>query len=98
MSRTFIVRPRAEADLGKAFRWYEEQRLGLGLDFLKEVEHAFERIAELPLGAVVLYRNARRVLVKRFPYGVFYVVNETSVRIVAVAHHSQDPSEWKNRT
>jgi hypothetical protein len=38
----------AEADIEEAFRWYEARRVGLGHDFVAEVDSAFERALEAP--------------------------------------------------
>ncbi len=38
MTYPLTIQPEAEADLAAAFCWYEEQRSGLGLEFLDCVE------------------------------------------------------------
>jgi len=43
------LRPEAEQDLADAAAWYEEQRHGLGHEFLDEVLRMFSSIAETPL-------------------------------------------------
>ena len=98
MTLGFVVRPEAEGDILRAFRWYEDRETGLGRQFLEEVEAEFERIRERPLEASLVYRGTRRVLVRRFPDSVFYAVNEVRIRVLAVSHHAQDPSTWKGRT
>ena len=37
MNYRVIIRPEAENDLKEAFLWYEDKRLGLGYDFLLQV-------------------------------------------------------------
>ena len=49
MSRGFIVRPLAEADLEDAARWYEDERADLAERFLGDVNRTFARIGERPL-------------------------------------------------
>ena len=48
MTPSLRLRPEAEADLDGAFTWYEEQRAGLGRDFLLAVEAALARIERNP--------------------------------------------------
>jgi plasmid stabilization system protein ParE len=67
-----ILRPAAAADVEGAYRWYEEQRAGLGGEFLVAVQSGLELIAAHPLAAPVVHRDTRRLLLRRFPYGVFY--------------------------
>jgi hypothetical protein len=43
-----LLQPAAEADLGDAYRWYENQRLGLGAELLVAATAAKNFIAERP--------------------------------------------------
>ena len=47
------LRPEAEQDLAEAARWFEEQRPGLGQEFLDEALATFTAIAERPLARSV---------------------------------------------
>ena len=40
--------PPAEAEVAAAARWYEARQTGLGVDFVAEVDAAFDRIAGAP--------------------------------------------------
>jgi len=46
MTRRFIVRPLAEADLEDAARWYEDERAGLPERFLTDLDETFARIRD----------------------------------------------------
>jgi plasmid stabilization system protein ParE len=46
----------------------------------------------------MLHRETRRAVVRRFPFGVFYKVEEASIVVVAVMHGSRHPKQWKQRT
>jgi plasmid stabilization system protein ParE len=37
------------------------------------------------------------VLLKRFPYGLYYSIEDGAVVIVAVVHGRRDPAVWQNR-
>ena len=52
------------------------QRVGLGGEFIDEVEQALEKIAGDPAKYRVLYRDTRRTILQRFPFGVFYRVEQ----------------------
>jgi toxin ParE1/3/4 len=97
MSWLIRVRPEAEADLREAHQWYEQRRIGLGEHFILCVEDALERIRRNPQAYPVVHRETRRTLIRRFPYAVFYVVEESSIIIIAVMHVSRNPSQWKLR-
>jgi hypothetical protein len=42
-----VIRPAAAADIEDAFGWYEQQRRGLGSEFLKIVDDALIAIQQL---------------------------------------------------
>ena len=63
------LRPEAEQDLADAAAWYEEQRQGLGHEFLDEVLTMLSSIAETPLMYPNVHRNTRRAIIHRFPFG-----------------------------
>jgi plasmid stabilization system protein ParE len=97
---TLIVRLRDEADrdLTDAASWYEQQRVGLGHEFLDDAQLLFDRIGEEPLNFPVVYRNARRAVMNRFPFCVYFVANQTEAAVVAVIHGTRHPLHWKGRT
>ena len=68
------LRPEAEQDLTDAAAWYEEQRPGLGRQLIDEAQVLLSAIAERPLAYHVVHRATRRALLRRFPFGVFYLV------------------------
>jgi len=92
-----LVGRRANADVHLAARRYELQRPGLGREFVAEVDAALKRVAENPLQYEVLHREARRAMVHRFPYGVFYRVEGRKIIVFCIIHLHQDPTAWKSR-
>ena len=95
--KELLLRPAAAADLEGAFLWYEEQRPGLGDEFLAAVHATLDTIAESPHRFPVVHRDTRRALVRRFPYGVFYRFVDDTVFVVACFHASRDPKRWARR-
>ena len=84
MSFRISLRPRAEADLARAWRWYDDRLPGLGELFLRSADECFARLAIQPLAHPEVHPRVRRAPLRRFPYGVFYVVRETRVDVLAV--------------
>ena len=95
---TVRLRQEAEADLAEAARWYEEQQPGLGSEFLDEVRRSLSSISDHPGLYPRVSGDIRRALIRRFPFGIFYLVDEPDIVILAVMHGSRAPSRWKNRT
>ena len=92
------LRPESELELADAALWYEEQMPGLGHQFLDEALAAFSTITETPLMYPIIHRNTRRALIHRFPFGIYYRVETSTIAVVAVMHGSRDPRRWKTRT
>ena len=90
MTSRIVVQPEAEADLVEAFGGYERRQSGLGHAFLDEIDRVFAGIAEHPLLAPRIWREARRALPRRFPYPVLYVTRGETVYILAVSQQRRD--------
>ena len=93
-----LIQTEAEADIKDAYLWYESQRKGLGESYLLCIEEAFSRIARTPLIYAVIYKNIRRALIHRFPFGVFYIEGKQNIIVLAVLHARRNPQSWKQRT
>jgi len=83
----------AEGDIQDAFEWYEDQREGLGVEFVGEMEAELESITENPEHHPVQENGSRRAVMKRFPYIIYYVFVAPFVRIIQVFHTSQNPAK-----
>jgi len=97
MTRQLIIRPEADLDVEEAAAWYEDQRAGLGFRFLSELGQILERIVESPLQFPEIEEGARRGLLHRFPYGVYFVSERERVVVLAVLHLHRHPETWKVR-
>lgn len=92
-----IVRPAAAADIDDAAFWYDRQRPGLGTEFLEAVRNSLEAIAKNPRLYPAIHRDARRALLRRFPYGIYYRIYPDSIVVVACMHGRRDPKRWQSR-
>jgi plasmid stabilization system protein ParE len=98
MTLAVRLRPEAELDVRDAASWYEAQLPGLGHQFLDELTTTLSSAADSPLMYPAVHRRIRRALVHRFPFGVYYVVEDSFIVILAVMHGSRHPRRWKSRT
>jgi plasmid stabilization system protein ParE len=99
MNRRLIIRPEAEADLTDAAVWYDSRETGLGLELLSEVDSAIARALKNPESFTRVRRNPtiRRVLTRRFPYRVFFIVRPDAIVVFAVLHAARHDRVWKHR-
>lgn len=89
--------PEAERDIQSIFAWYEQQRPGLGLAFLLATEVAIDGIRRLPEARPLLARNTRRVMLRRFPYALFYTREGSCVLVTGILHGHRNPESWSDR-
>jgi toxin ParE1/3/4 len=97
MTPRLVVLPAAEADIVQAALWYEQRAPGLGADFLRAVDVALAEITRMPERFPVVHRTCRRALLRRFPYGVYYLPTAELVGVVACMHARRDPRRWQQR-
>jgi plasmid stabilization system protein ParE len=89
-----VIRPRAETDLREAQDWYDSQRAGLGEEFVAEIEAALRALVRDPQRYTVYYRGFRRVFVRRFPYKLFYRLEDDRVIVSRILHARRDHPQF----
>jgi toxin ParE1/3/4 len=97
---SFVVRklPLAEQDLLDAAIWYEERQLGLGEEFLVEVDRAARKLSESALHHRLRFADVRRAPLHRFKfYGIYYVIRGEEVWILAIFHGRRHPRVLQER-
>jgi plasmid stabilization system protein ParE len=97
MTRRLVVRSEAQLDAEEATFWYDGQQLGLGDQFVEELDQLLTRVAESPQQFPELGLGARRGLMHRFPYAVYFLVEKDSSVVIAVLHQNRNPDAWKLR-
>ncbi len=80
-----------------AYHWYEDQERGLGDAYLLCVEAAFLQIVQNPTRFPVRFDQFRRILIRRFPYAVYFDHDDRAVFIYYVFHCSQNPTKLSRR-
>ena len=86
----------AKEDLRNAWFFYERQATGLGDRFL----HAIETDVGLLPGYAGIHLQVdgfHRMLIKRFPFALYYLIDETSIDIYAILDCRRDPSWIRDR-
>ncbi len=91
MITRYTDRALTEIDLG--ILWYEEQKRGLGSDFLDCVEAAVKNISKNPKMYQKRYSHFRGCPIRRFPYSIFYTIENFEIIIHSVFDNRQDPQK-----
>ena len=87
----------SDADIEAAFEWYESEQPGLGFEFLDEVRAVYDRILDGPLKYQELRSGIRRALTRRFPYAIFFSLENDLIVVLAILDTARDPAEWQSR-
>lgn len=93
-----MIRLRVHLEASEATAWYRTRSQDAARDFARAVRAGVQSIRERP-AAWARWRasDVRRKILRRFPYSIFYIVENDAVVIVAIAHHKRRPGYWKPR-
>ena len=92
-----ILREEAENDIRNAYEWYEDKRENLGKSFMSDVELTLDRIEENSELYELVFESTRRALCRRFPYAIYFIVDNLNIVVIAVLHQRRHPSVWQSR-
>jgi plasmid stabilization system protein ParE len=87
----------AEEEMSEAAEFYEAATVGLGRDYLDDIEQVIYTLRIHPEIGTPLGGELRRMLLHRFPFSLIYSVENDAILIVSVAHHRQRPGYWRSR-
>lgn len=86
-----ILKRRAIVMTKEAYDWYEEQKQGLGEEFLTELDSYYNKLQSHPEYFGKIKKNFRQAALKRFPYVVVYEIIKNEVVVFAVFHTKRNP-------
>lgn len=97
MTFELVIWPEAELDLIEDYDWYEERLKGLGVELIQKVDERLASIQENPHKYQKVHKQIRRVLTHRFPYSIYYLINQDKIFVIAIMHTASNPRKWKRR-
>jgi len=77
--------------------YYNKTQAGLGARFVSAVEEAAARALAFPLAGSLSIAGTRRVILRGFPFSIFYRIEPSGIVIFAVSHHARHPEHWVTR-
>jgi toxin ParE1/3/4 len=89
--------PEALEEYLGAVSYYADISPRLGESLIKSFESAIEQILTHPKAWRIVEENVRRYVTLRFPFGIYYCIEDDRIMIYAVMHMSRDPRYWKGR-
>ena len=97
MSLPVVVHDDADIEVEEAALYYEERRPGLGLEFIAAIDRIVLDISENPERFPLWRLSWRRAVLWRFPFVVFFEIEEDRVSVMAAAHANRRPGYWVAR-
>lgn len=97
MTYKIKISQEAEFDLDEAYEWYKAQVNELGSEFIRVVDRNLALVQQNPLAYPIVFRNVRRKLLPRFPYGLFYIIENDIIFVLACFHVKRNPQQWQKR-
>jgi len=80
----------AEADIRKAYVWYESQKEGLGIEFLERVDQTVDVIGSHPESHPKIFGEVRRAPMRKFPFNIWYRVLADDSVVIGCLHGKRD--------
>ena len=92
MTYTLHFLPEVEEDVITGYVWYGEKALGLGEEFLRVFYAYAGEISHNPFLYQKVYYEYRRRLLKRFPYAIYFRMEDNEIIILGLFHCARDPA------
>jgi plasmid stabilization system protein ParE len=86
-----ILLLQADLDIQAAFNRYDDYQDGRGYVFMQQLDAALTMLRRHPQIGGLYAAPFRRLLIRDFPYGVFYDVQPTRIIVVAIMDLRQKP-------
>ena len=91
MNYSIKFRPEVEDDAISAYHWYEDKSTGLGEEFLRMFYANAYELVRNPLLYLKIYKNFRRRLLRRFPYAIYFFIENHEIIVLGLLHTARDP-------
>jgi toxin ParE1/3/4 len=96
--KRYRFHPEARIEVQSAAVWYRERSSEAARGFAEAVSEGIQSIRNHPEAWPTWRRpDVRRRVLRRYPYSIFYIVEDGVVVIVAIAHHKRRPGYWLGR-
>jgi len=83
--------PAAAAEVANTIRWYDQPDINQATSFVRELERTETHLTSRPALYQRIEGEIRRAVLRRFPYSLFYVIENDSVIVLACMHQHQIP-------
>lgn len=89
--------PEVEEDAIAGYSWYEEKVRGLGEEFLRMFYACANELSRNAYLYQKIYGDFRRRLLRRFPYAIYFQIEEHVIVVFGLFHCARDPKAIRSK-
>lgn len=86
-----LISKKAHIEIDDAKEYYNLQQENLGDIFKKDIQKSIDSISSFPDLYPNITNDLKRCVLHRFPYSIFYTLQDNIILILTVAHQHQKP-------
>ena len=94
MPYKIIVSLRAQSEIENAIDYYAQNSLYAPVNFIAVLKAAYKALGTTPFFGI-RYKNVRSLKLKRYPYSLYFVINENknTVKVLSCFHNKKNPDK-----
>ncbi len=87
----------SKEDFDVSVKYYEKESKSLALAFKNDIKNSLRRIETFPNLYPKINNRIHKCVVSKFPYTIYYVMEDRSIYILAIANHYKNPKDYLKR-
>lgn len=91
MNYSFEIYDKVYDELEAAALWYNQKKVGLGMELFNDWEHTLENLKLNPKGYEKKYKDFRQIKLARFPFLIIYEISNLKIQIIKFIHLKKHP-------
>ncbi|TRW25116.1 hypothetical protein FMM05_07340 [Flavobacterium zepuense] len=95
MGYSIKIRKRALIEIEQSAEWFKQKKLGLEIEFLRDLDATITLVQKNPENFQVRYKDVRVKFLKKFEFGIHYILDNSTIHILSVFHTSRSPEDWE---
>lgn len=89
-----FVSPRAQKELENAIEYYALYSTDAPINFIASLKETYATLETNPFFRI-RYKNIRALKITKYPYSIYFVINETqsTIRVLSCFHNKRNPNK-----
>jgi len=87
----------AESDFDNSYEYYFDESPKVADTFFQRINISLENIKKSPNSFPLVHKTLRKYTVSKFPFVIYYQIEDVSIKVIAIFHTSRNPKIWNER-